>query len=133
MKVLVASNDQNYRQTVEAVFQHPRIELVFVGNSIKTLKDCDSSHFNLILFDAPSVLKAGLAALKTIRQNENRNGSAKTPIICTLDQTLMTEKQVFLEAGMDAEVQKPLQKKVLAATVISWLKANIANNAQPAA
>ena len=133
LKILVASNDQNYRHTVETVFQHPRMELTFTGNTIAALKNCHASRFNLVLLDAPSSLEAGLVALRTIRRDEHQPGGTKTPIICTLDQTLMARKQALLAAGMDAAVQKPLQKKALADTVIFWLRANIANKSRPAA
>ena len=129
LKVLVASNDQNYRETVGTVLQHPRIDLVFVANSAAALKDGASNHVDLVLLDVPLPLETGLQTLRTI----NRIDGAKTPVICTLDQTLMAHKYAFASAGMDAQLQKPLQKKELAETVIFWLKASRANTVRPAA
>ncbi|MDB6163596.1 MAG: hypothetical protein JWL98_1028, partial [Xanthomonadaceae bacterium] len=80
-----------------------------------------TGRFALVLSDVHMPLLDGYALARTIREEEARNGLARTPIVALTASALKGEGERCKEAGMDDYLAKPVGIATLAATMQRWL------------
>ena len=129
LKFLIASNDRAYCDTVRKHLEHPRIELMFVDNDLDALKPHDPAAFDLMLIDLSFAFETSLETLRDIRRRQVSNNGSRTPIIGTLDRSMIARKHALLAAGLDACLAYPLQKNTLVEATVFWVKASKASAA----
>jgi len=86
--------------------------MVVTGNGLEALAALDKGRFDLVLMDVQMPEMSGLEAVSLIRQKEKETGG-HIPVIAMTAYAMKDDKQRCLDAGMDAYISKPIDKKTL--------------------
>ena len=86
--------------------------MVVTGNGREALAALDKGRFDLVLMDVQMPEMSGLEAVSLIRQKEKETGG-HIPVIAMTAYAMKDDKQRCLDAGMDAYISKPIDKKTL--------------------
>jgi two-component system, sensor histidine kinase len=106
-----------------------RVELEFLGYQVdvahhgrEALEKHSRHHYDLILMDCQMPEMDGFQATDAIRRNEaQRHGQARVPIIALTANAVSGVRQACLLAGMDAYLSKPFSQRQLQSVVEEWL------------
>lgn len=82
-----------------------------------------SQDFSLLLMDCQMPVMDGYTATRAIRQYENENQQAHTPIIAMTANTMQNDRDACLQAGMDDYIAKPVVQDALQQVLARWLGA----------
>lgn len=93
------------------------LDLAYDGKT--AIKYCEKQEYDLILMDIQMPHMDGLETTSYIRKSELNMG---TPIIAITAHALASEKQHFLDSGMDDFLAKPILLDSLLAAIKSWCK-----------
>ena len=91
------------------------LDLAYDGKT--AIKYCEQQEYDLILMDIQMPNMDGLETTSYIRETELNKGS---PIIAITAHALDTEKQHYLDSGMDDFLAKPIQLEILISLIHSW-------------
>jgi two-component system sensor histidine kinase BarA len=91
------------------------LDLAYDGKT--AIKYCEKQEYDIILMDIQMPNMDGLETTSYIRKTELNIG---TPIIAITAHALASEKQHFLDSGMDDFLPKPIQIDSLIAVIKSW-------------
>ncbi|MGB3725095.1 MAG: response regulator [Glaciecola sp.] len=83
----------------------------------KAIELCNEHDYDIILMDIQMPNMDGLETTKHVRKTEKNIG---TPIVAVTAHALQSEKQHFLDSGMDDFLPKPIDLKALSALVKTW-------------
>ncbi|KFN49221.1 hypothetical protein P873_12255, partial [Arenimonas composti TR7-09 = DSM 18010] len=90
-------------------------------NGEKALERMMLGNLDLVLMDCQMPVKDGYTASSEWRQHEARNGLPRLPIIAMTANAMAGDKQKCLDAGMDDYLSKPVDRRLLEATIARWL------------
>ncbi|MBF0417873.1 MAG: response regulator [Magnetococcales bacterium] len=91
-----------------------------VANGRDAIQAATSGSFAMILMDCHMPILDGLMAAHAIRQMENHNNRARTPIIALTSNALPEDRQRCLDHGMDDILNKPIRIEDLANRIDQW-------------
>ncbi len=74
-------------------------------------------HYNLVLMDIQMPKMDGLEATRRIRAVDSKVLNPAIPIIAVTAHAMKGDREMFLEAGMNAYVSKPIQPEILFKTI----------------
>ena len=121
-KVLVADDNRTNRNILAAILETAGHEVVLVCDGDETLEALEMDHYDILLLDVNMPRLDGISACKMWRQIEG--GRQHLPIVgVTADATTETEVRC-LNAGMDLRLTKPVNAKLLLATIDSCCESN---------
>src|SRR5690606_9266227 len=100
-------------------------------NGEKALERMAQGNLDLVLMDCQMPVKDGYTASREWREHEVRNNLPRLPIIAMTANAMAGDRQKCLDAGMDDYLSKPVDRRLLEATVARWLSQRHAA-AQPA-
>jgi len=124
LKILVAEDNpvnQNILMTLLAVLE---ADLTVVENGRKAIEAWRSETFDLILMDVQMPVVGGVAATRTIREEEFRENRPRTPIIALTANVMKHQVNEYLSAGMDAHVPKPINFPALCQAISDAVEAS---------
>jgi CheY-like chemotaxis protein len=84
-------------------------EVMLAVNGNQALQAFQRDRFDVVLMDMQMPELSGLEATRLIREHEQRQGLARTPIIALTANAMESDRQRCLEAGMDDHLAKPLR------------------------
>jgi PAS domain S-box-containing protein len=123
LNFLIVEDDQINRMVIKSYLEHPRIKLSVAKTGLEAVQACEQKKFDLIFMDVSMPVMGGVEATQIIRKNERtKNQSHRTPIICVTAHAMRSDRQKFLEAGMDDYLSKPLKRVDLIKAMTKWLK-----------
>ena len=113
--LLAEANRVSQRLTV-ALLQKKGYAVTVAENGKQVLQILAMERFDLILMDGQMPEMDGLETTCRIREQEKETG-AHIPIIAMTAHALNSDRERFLEAGMDGYLTKPIRPEELFATI----------------
>ncbi len=112
--LIVEDNTQNQR-VVQAYLQPHGVELEFVENGREAVEYVQqhADSLDLVLMDMKMPVMDGYEATRRIRAWENQHDREPLPIVAVTAQAMVEDQSRCLEAGCDAYLAKPLERKTL--------------------
>jgi CheY-like chemotaxis protein len=108
LRVLLAEDNLiNQRVAVRALEKHGHVVSV-ARDGIEALEILEREAVDLVLMDVQMPRMGGLDATRRIRERE-KCGSRRVPIVALTAHALAKDKELCLDAGMDAYLAKPFQ------------------------
>ena len=112
LKFLVAEDNVINQEFISEILKMNRQDFKVVANGQEALEAFSKEKFDLILMDGRMPVMDGFEATRRIRKLEEKNGG-HIPIIALTASALVGERDVFINAGMDDYIIKPLDIKKL--------------------
>ncbi|MEE8589285.1 MAG: PAS domain-containing protein, partial [Sulfurimonadaceae bacterium] len=106
--LLVEDNDAN-RMFVGIILSGAGLTYETANNGIEAVEKFRDGKFDLILMDENMPKLNGIGATKEILQIEQEKGLEHTPIVALTANALVGDRQLFIDAGMDDYLAKPLE------------------------
>ena len=97
------------------------LEVLHVVNGEQALDALRERRFDLVFMDVQMPVMDGVAATRAIRAGEAGEGARNVPIVALTAYAMDGDKAVFLQAGMDDYLAKPVRLKELEAQIAKWL------------
>jgi signal transduction histidine kinase/DNA-binding response OmpR family regulator/HPt (histidine-containing phosphotransfer) domain-containing protein len=91
-------------------------------NGEKALERMHAGNLDVVLMDCQMPVKDGYTASREWRQHEGANGLARLPIIAMTANAMAGDRQKCLDSGMDDYLSKPVDRRLLEATIARWLQ-----------
>ena len=91
-------------------------------NGEKALDRMQQGNLDLVLMDCQMPVKDGYTASREWRQFEVAQNLARLPIIAMTANAMAGDRQKCLDAGMDDYLSKPVDRRLLEATIARWLQ-----------
>ncbi|MCA1943847.1 MAG: response regulator, partial [Desulfovibrio sp.] len=112
-RILVADDDAISRLTASRMLEKDGEEVVVVNNGRQALEALRREPFDLVLMDVQMPILNGVDASLAIRRGEAGEARRHTPIIAMTAYAMPGDREVFLAAGMDAYLAKPIEREAL--------------------
>jgi len=117
MKVLVAEDNEVNQLYVTTLLKRLDCDVTIASNGEEALVRWRAQRFDAILMDWHMPLLDGLQVTTLIRDEERRRGLPPTPIIGATASALEDERQLCINAGMNAVLCKPFAPDELVAAL----------------
>jgi PAS domain S-box-containing protein len=128
-KILLVDDLQTNREIVGAYLDDGGYDVVPVGSGAEAISRLRKEKFDLVLMDIQMPNMDGVTATRTIR--EMGFPVRDIPILAMTGNVLPQQIQVFIKAGMNDHVGKPIERASLYSKLWRWLPHNNAGD-QPA-
>ena len=124
-RILVAEDMELNREIIREFLKQTGAEAEFAEDGqvcLNMLKEAPADHYDLILMDIAMPNMDGIEATRRIRQLPDRR-KASIPVIAVSANVLEKDRNMALEAGMDAFTEKPIFVDRLFETMKKYLVA----------
>lgn len=111
--LLIVDDKPDNLYLLEMLLSHGSCEITRAENGMIAYESYLSKKFDLILMDIQMPVMDGISATTKIREFETKNNKKRTPIIFVSAYALDTNVSNAINAGGDAFLPKPLNKKAL--------------------
>jgi signal transduction histidine kinase/ActR/RegA family two-component response regulator len=115
LSILLVDDDSINRYAARTLLEQAGQKVVEAENGQDAIEKTKSQVFDVILMDVHMPVMDGVEATRRIRDG-NREGN-QVPIIGITASVMSNEKDVYLKAGMNAVVEKPILINKLMATI----------------
>ncbi len=122
LNFLIVEDDEINRIVIKSYLRHPKINLTIATTGLEAVEACRLQSFDLIFMDISMPIMGGVEATQIIRKEVQDTGRAQGPIICITAHAMKSDRQKFINAGMDDYLSKPLRKEELVKVMRKWLK-----------
>lgn len=95
-----------------------------VENGIEALEALTQQTYDLVLMDVQMEKMDGYEATRQIRQSKDKRINSAIPVIAMTAHAMQSDREKCLEAGMNDYVSKPVEMKILARVLATWLPKN---------
>ncbi len=119
--VLVAEDNLDNQQLISYLLNNFGLKSTIVSNGEEAIKKYKSEIFDLILMDINMPVVDGITAFKQIREYEKQNNLKNIPISALTANTIVGDKEKFLDLGMDYYLSKPIEINELKKLFIKYL------------
>jgi CheY-like chemotaxis protein len=122
-RVLIAEDDDVNAVIATAYLEHLGVTAERVKDGKQAVRHAlrDVDRPDLVLMDCRMPSMDGMAATREIRTQERSLGLARVPVIALTATTSDINRQLCLNAGMDAFMSKPYTKEELGQVLGRWL------------
>ena len=120
-QVLLVEDDETNQMIIAAMLGRFGIKPKIVENGALALRALSEHHYDLVLMDYRMPVMDGVEATTCIRQNEAERGGDHMPILALSANAMGEDRDIFLAAGMDDVLAKPIRLTDLAAVLAHWL------------
>jgi PAS domain S-box-containing protein len=134
LRVLAAEDNATNQRLVQALLTARGHAVTVVGNGREAVERSAAEDFDVILMDVQMPEMNGLDATAAIRARE-RGGSRHVAIIAMTAHAMAGDRQLCLDAGMDAYLPKPLRARDLydSLDLVSTMRPGTSGSTAPAA
>jgi TMAO reductase system sensor TorS len=115
LRVLVAEDNQVNQMLIKEILRAAGHTAEIVENGAEAIEAAKQGGFDLILMDIQMPEVDGITATREIRALPGPLG--RVPIIAVTAHAMVGDRDSYLAAGMDEYVSKPVDRKVLFATI----------------
>ena len=120
-KVLLVEDNQTNQMLMDIVLNDIGIDVDLAQNGLEAVEMFKVKEYDLILMDENMPKMNGIEATKIILDIEKKEGLKHTPIIALTANALVTDREKFLNAGMDEFVSKPIDHEFFIRVLHSFL------------
>ncbi len=113
LNILLVEDSPDNRTITVAFLQDTPYRIEIAENGAVAYAKFTAGHYDLILMDRQMPVMDGMTATRAIREWEQANRRAPTPIIALTASALKGDKENFMAAGCTAYLTKPLKQGVL--------------------
>ena len=113
LRILLAEDNKVNQQVVELMLNRLGYETVIVSNGQEVLNLLDKESYDLVLMDVQMPVMSGLEATGIIKAKAGQ----KPQIIALTANATREDRKIWLEAGMDDYLAKPIRRDRLAAVI----------------
>jgi signal transduction histidine kinase/CheY-like chemotaxis protein len=118
--VLVAEDDLVNQMIIEDMLKVLGCDVQVVNNGTEAVQAAAHEQLDLIFMDCHMPLMDGYEATRDIRRDESAHGRRRRPIVALTADTLQSDRERCLDAGMDDFLSKPVSRSQLAAAISRW-------------
>ncbi len=111
--ILVAEDNKTNQMLISLILDDYGLEYKIAKNGLEAVSMFKKEKFDLILMDENMPELNGIGAMQQIKEYEKSKELILTPIIALTASVLDTDKKMFLDAGMDGFVGKPIENNEL--------------------
>lgn len=135
LNILVADDDRVNQMVIEAILERHHHSFDIVSNGIEAVRAAKNKSYDLILMDIQMPEMDGITATKKIRKipGDIRN----IPIVALTANSMIGDREIYLEAGMTDYVSKPIVPDLLFAAIARCVNQSVgtacSQNATPPA
>jgi PAS domain S-box-containing protein len=116
-RILVAEDEAVNRMALVMLLESEGYSTTSTSNGREVLEALQREDFDCILMDIQMPELDGLAATKAIRSSTELGDKARIPIIALTAHAMAGDKEIFLTAGMNDYVSKPVDMEELQAAL----------------
>jgi CheY-like chemotaxis protein len=127
--LLVEDNDINQLVAV-GLLTRLGYRTAVAGDGVEALEMTTATSYDAILMDCRMPRMDGFTATAELRQREQHDGAARTPIIAMTASALIADRERCLAAGMDDYLAKPVIPGQLADTMRRWIPDSVVRRLQ---
>ena len=122
LKILIAEDNEVNQLVLRHMLSPRRFNLTIVSDGRAALQEISSAPepFDLVLMDVSMPEMDGYEATRAVRSFEEREGRARTPIICLTAHVMQVDVDRSLDAGMDDFLAKPIGQDKLMQVIARW-------------
>ena len=120
--ILVAEDNKTNQMLISLILDDYGIEHVIANNGLEAVDMFLEGKFDMVLMDENMPELNGIGAMQRIKEYESKKALITTPIIALTASVLETDKEMFIKAGMDGFVGKPINVKELEKELNKYLK-----------
>jgi PAS domain S-box-containing protein len=113
LHILLVEDSPDNRTITMAYLRNTPHQIEIAENGALAYDRFTSGHYDLVLMDRQMPVLDGLAATRAIRQWEQAQHRAPTPIIALTASALKGDREKFVAAGCTAYLTKPIKQDVL--------------------
>ncbi len=120
--ILVAEDNKTNQMLISLILDDYGLEYAIANNGIEAVDMFKKEKYDLVLMDENMPELNGIGAMQQIKEYENNKSLIMTPILALTASVLDTDKEMFLNAGMDGFVGKPIDNNELESELSRFLK-----------
>lgn len=120
--VLVVEDNETNRMYMEILLEKMGLTYEIAEDGLEAVEKFKTNRYDIILMDENMPRMNGLEAAKIILRIEREENRPHTPIIAVTANALHGDKELFMEAGMDGFLSKPVDKSALIVLFERFLK-----------
>ncbi|MBF0369344.1 MAG: response regulator [Magnetococcales bacterium] len=118
-RVLLVEDNPINQQVAREVLENIGLEVELAENGLEAVQMVGMEAYDLVLMDIQMPQMDGYAATRKIRENPKRRN---LPIIAMTAHAMHRDREKSLAAGMDAHIAKPIDRKELYGTLMTWIE-----------
>lgn len=115
LNILLAEDNSVNQKLAVRLLEKRRHKVTVANNGLEALEAMRMQAFDLVLMDIQMPMMGGIEAARAIRKIENN--SYRTPIIALTANAIKGDKELYLNAGMDGYLAKPIRINEMDATL----------------
>lgn len=119
--ILVAEDNPNNQRLIEILLSKIGVSYTVVNNGLEALRAYQNSKFNMVLMDINMPELDGVETTKELIRLQKEEALYKIPIIALTANSISGDREVYLEAGMDDYLSKPIEFEKLAKMIEKYL------------
>ncbi|MFY8208113.1 MAG: ATP-binding protein [Caulobacter sp.] len=108
-RILVVDDNQTNRAVLLTLLGHLGADAHFAVDGRDAVAMWEQDRWDVILMDIHMPEMDGLQACQVIREGERQGGRVRTPVVAVTASVLPHERSLYVQAGMDAVVPKPVE------------------------
>ncbi len=116
MRILLAEDNRVNQMLAVRILEKEGHQVTVAGNGLCALEELERHSFDLVLMDIQMPEMGGLEATEELRRREGSNGS-RTPVVAMTARAMKGDRELCLQAGMDAYLSKPIHRGQLLETL----------------
>ena len=124
--LLVDDNEMNRKVAVD-LLEPLRLQIDTATNGKKALSMIQEKEYDLVFMDHMMPIMDGVEATRRLREMDGEYFQ-KLPVIALTANAMKEAEKLFLEAGMNGFVPKPIQMKQICRVIREWLRQDLIEN-----
>lgn len=120
--VLLVEDNETNRMFMEVLLKKMGLTFEIAEDGLEAVEKFKTNRYDIILMDENMPRMNGLEAAKIMLRTEREENRLHTPIIAVTANALHGDRELFIEAGMDGFLSKPVDKDALAVLFEQYLK-----------
>jgi len=120
--ILVAEDNKTNQMLISLILDDYGLEYEIANNGVEAVKMFKENSYDLVLMDENMPELNGIGAMQQIKEYEKNRALIFTPIVALTASVLDTDKEMFLQAGMDGFVGKPIDTDELEVVFNKYLQ-----------
>jgi len=120
--ILVAEDNKTNQMLISLLLDDYEIDYKIANNGLEAVEMFKEEKFDMVLMDENMPELNGIAAMQQIKEYETQNSMILTPVVALTASVLDSDKERFLNAGMDGFVGKPINTEELESELSKYLK-----------